>query len=255
MRNDFRLVTALVIFLILILLSSRNWPQKYKKLSFYNPLDVDRELPFPEAGQGSSICSLTALFGPYFALVLLLGIPALLGLTFGSILGLILIWIHCTKSQLDTFQHMILSRFMVGNSPHALLIVISLTQLGFATSEMFILKDIASIGFSLDPEHSNMFTISLALIGYLYVIDGGYGAIYRTDFVQYIFILVMCIALVTAVLHISSGKPQLLSPSVSFQICGQLSRVFHTKYCSVSLQQAYSPLHLLYLHQIFGKEY
>src|SRR5256885_16617631 len=55
-----------------------------------HPLDVD-EVPFPAAGQASTVFSLTALFGAYYAMFVILGVYALIGVAAGSIAGLFLI--------------------------------------------------------------------------------------------------------------------------------------------------------------------
>jgi len=55
------------------------------------PLDVDIGLPWPEAAQASSVFSLTALFGTYLSLAVLVGLSVLVGATFGSIGALIAI--------------------------------------------------------------------------------------------------------------------------------------------------------------------
>src|ERR1051325_2402189 len=62
------------------------------------PLDVDEGLWLPELAQSSTVFSLTALFGAYFAIASTLGLPALLGLAFGTVLGLFLdaYWINTT---------------------------------------------------------------------------------------------------------------------------------------------------------------
>ena len=66
-----------------------------------------------------------------------------------------------------------------------------LGQIGLATSELLILNDIAMSGFGLNLQYSTIFVISLALIAYIYCLVGGYLAVFRTDIVQFIFIIIM----------------------------------------------------------------
>lgn len=163
------------------------------------PLDQDIGLPFPEAGQGSAVFSLTALFTPYLALCILFGLPALIGLALGTATGLLGIRAVLSKNNgQETFQEFVGNKFLQHReSGMWLLIFISVTQLGFALSELLILREIAFTWLQMSQSYANLFAISLAVVGYLYCVDGGYQAVFRTDVVQFLLILLMCLALVT----------------------------------------------------------
>ena len=179
-------------FLILTMVVARNWLSPSIKLDYSNPLDIDARIPFPEAGQGSSIFSLTALFGPYLAMFLLLGLPSIIGMVIGSLLGLYKLRLFITKSDATSFHDLLCNVFDSKlKSNRVLLILIACTQIGFAASELLILRGISTIGFNMDHRSATIFVISLSLIAYFYSLDGGYLAVYRTDILQFIFILFM----------------------------------------------------------------
>lgn len=158
------------------------------------PLDVDEGLPLPEAGQASTVFSLTALFGAYFGIALVLGLPALSGLAFGTVLGLFLIryWVDRDKpKRFETFLFGILK----GNERNAVVyaLVISFVQCAYATSELLLLREIAKVALGLKAEQATLLAIGVGVIGYFYVLFGGYIAVFRTDVLQFLLVGVMAI--------------------------------------------------------------
>ena len=100
------LVVAVLLIssLLLVHLSLRARPMPKER-----PLDVDEGLPLPELCQSSTVFSLTALFGAYFGIALALGLPALIGLAFGTVLGLFLIQYWIDKKQPERFETFLFS--------------------------------------------------------------------------------------------------------------------------------------------------
>lgn len=161
------------------------------------PLNVDLRLPLPWAGYASSVFSLTALYGSYLGIYILLGSSALVGLALGSILGLVWLDRKISKTSETSFDQFLKSRrFSIGrvsNSAHFLLLRIML--IGLAVSELLIFRELSAFAFSMDPRHATIFVMAIALVCYLYCLIGGYGALFRTDIVQYILVLLMAFVL------------------------------------------------------------
>lgn len=159
------------------------------------PLNVDDGIPFPEAGQASSVFSLTALFGAYLTLVIVLGIPAGIGLAAGTVSGLAYIRFKLVKWEDPSFDSL-LARVLGDGSGTSLVmvVVISGTQLLLACSEFVLLEAIYTDIFGHKPSYALLFTSSVALIGYMYCLNGAYLAVFRTDIVQFGFLLIMLIA-------------------------------------------------------------
>lgn len=163
-------------------------------LSNERPLDVERGLPAPWASHASSVFSLTALFGAYFVIGLLLGLPSLIGLAIGSVLGLWFInrWISNAQQSFESF----LATRRPADLPFGsqlLWFLLIATQLGYACSELILLREIAITGLALSLRHATIFAVCVALVGYFYCLRGGYRAIFTTDLVQFLFMTVMCI--------------------------------------------------------------
>lgn len=159
------------------------------------PLDVDEGLPLPEAGQASTVFSLTALFGAYFGVASVLGVPALAGLAFGTVSGLFLIrfWIiRCKTKRFEPF----LFGLLEGKEKNAAIfaLVISLVQCAYAASELLILREIAKAALGLKSEQATFVAIGVATIGYFYVLFGGYMAVFRTDVLQFVLVGLMAVA-------------------------------------------------------------
>lgn len=184
------LLVILTTYLICLFLFVNIKTSKGRVLEYYL---LNDDLPFIAAGHGSSIFSLTALFGCYFAIMYLIGIYALIGLALGSVIGLILIQKKMLKSNEDTFHSFLRATFnSSGKSGLLFLSFIAFTQVFFAVSELLIIREILEFGLGVDSKYSTYFTIGLGLIGYIYCLQNGYLAIYKTDLLQYIAIMLMC---------------------------------------------------------------
>lgn len=158
------------------------------------PLDVD-EVPFPAAGQASTVFSLTALFGAYYGMFLVLGFYALLGLVVGSMLALLVIRtsvMHAPESRYEPYLYGRLTRL---SDPLPVILLLAVIQIFFGISELLILRRLLTSGFGMAAVHATLMAICIAGIGYLYCLIGGYNAVFRTDIVQLVFVLAMCIAL------------------------------------------------------------
>lgn len=165
------------------------------------PLDVDDGLPLPELAQSSTVFSLTALFGAYFAIASTLGLPALIGLAFGTVLGLFLDanWITRRYWNDETAEKRHFEGFLFrllkdkGTNAVSYTFVISAVQCAYAASELLILRELAKQALGLKSQHATLLAIIVALIGYFYVLFGGYRALFRTDVVQLVLVALMAI--------------------------------------------------------------
>ena len=156
------IATVLVASLLLVHFSIRGRP-----LPSARPLDVDEDLPLPEAGQASTVFSLTALFGAYLGVYVLLGTPAILGVATGTALGLHLVRLRIRESEESRFDSF-LARMLAparGNST-VLGASLGLIQCGFATSELLILRSIATDAFGLRSDHASALAVGLLVIAY-----------------------------------------------------------------------------------------
>ncbi len=88
---------------------------------------------------------------------------------------------------------------------NSLLIFLSATQLGYATSELLILGELARFAFGFHPDQAIVLVVAVSIVGYLYVLVGGYDGVYRTDIVQFGLVLLMASALLVSAL--SSAQP------------------------------------------------
>lgn len=178
------------------LVAARHFPSNRPIDRSRSPLDIDDGIPFPEAGQASSIFSLTALFGTYLGIGLMLGLSALLGLLAGSVVGLVVLQRTIASRGRQRFDFLLQSCFKKGRSHGAaLLAFIALTQALLVLSEMLILREISGEWLGISSSNATLFVFCLSLIAYLYCLDGGYLAVFRTDIIQFIFILVFGIIL------------------------------------------------------------
>lgn len=179
------------------------------------PLNVDEGLAFPEAGQGSTVFSLTALFGAYFGIFLVLGLPAALGLAVGTILALFLIRASIKKDSSPNFESFLLRRLDANSSNgKTIAALLSGTQLAYATSELLILQQISTISLGVHRHHATMIVIGLAVVAYIYVLIGGYDGVFRTDIVQFIFVLAMGISLFLLPILPSQVEPHMRSEAL-----------------------------------------
>lgn len=185
----------LITSLFLVHFSMRNRPMPVP-----HPLDVDEGLPLPEAGQASTLFSLTALFGAYLGIYLILGVPALLGLASGTAGGLLLVRNWLRAQNVDTFERA-LERFFGGSNQNGVFLGLLLIaiQCGLATSELLILREISRVGLGLRPEQATLIALALGTIGYFYVLLGGYTALFRTDVLQFVLVAAMGLVLLALV--------------------------------------------------------
>jgi hypothetical protein len=163
------------------------------------PLDVDENLPLPWLAQTSTVFSLTALFGGYFGVAVALGLPAVTGLACGTVLGLFAVrrWIVSTlraakQTRFEDFLSKILSGDPTNRSVYALGLIAC--QCLFATSELLILRELARVGLGLKAEQATLLAVGLAILGYFYMLHGGYMALFRTDVVQLLLVGFMAVA-------------------------------------------------------------
>lgn len=155
------------------------------------PLDVD-EVPFPVAGQASTVFSLTALFGAYYGMLIILGVWALMGLVAGTIVALIGIRHVTVNAGEERYEAFLFGR--LGRFSDTLPIVppFAVIQLLFAVSELLVLRKVLAVSFGVVPLHATLMATFVAIIGYTYSVTGGYNAIFRTDITQLVFVLIMC---------------------------------------------------------------
>lgn len=158
------------------------------------PLNVDRGLPLPEAGQASTVFSLTALFGAYLGIYLILGIPALTGIAFGTVTSLFTIRYWIQRSRCSSFEEFLVGILNGGaRNAGAFAIMVAAVQCAYATSELLLLREISRLLLGLSSEYATLLAIATGLIGYFYVLFGGYLAVYRTDIVQLLLVGAMAI--------------------------------------------------------------
>lgn len=193
----FALVVGLVLVIGLLFILSWRWKHPLKK----RPLDVEDNLPLPWLAQTSTVFSLTALFGAYLGVAVTLGLPALMGLAFGTVLGLFAVrhWIERTlgeinkkKKRFEDFLAAVLSPNKRHTTSYAL--VVSGIQCVFATSELLILRELAKAALGLKSEQATLLAIGVAIVGYFYVLLGGYLALFRTDVAQLGLVGLMAVA-------------------------------------------------------------
>ncbi len=170
------------------------------------PLNVDGGLPLPEVGQISSVFSLTALFGAYLGIYLLLGMPALFGLAAGTLSGLLLLRHWMLKRGTQSFEDFLASVVAASTSNGGFLaLALALTQCAYATSELLILKDLAHIALGIGTSSATLFAVATATIGYFYVVRGGYLALFRTDVLQFVFVASMGVLALIMLPHRQQG--------------------------------------------------
>jgi hypothetical protein len=156
------------------------------------PLDVDEGLPLPEAGQASTVFSLSGLFGAYFGIASVLGLPALAGLAFGTVIALFAIRYWIVSRQPNRFESFLFG-LLEGNERNAVVyaLLLSLVQCAFAGSELLILREVAKTALGLKSEQATLVAIGVAIIGYFYILLGGYVALFRTDVLQFLMVGMM----------------------------------------------------------------
>ena len=155
------------------------------------PLDVD-EVPFPVAGQASTVFSLTALFGAYYGMLVILGFWALAGLVAGTVLALVGIRNVTLTASENRYETFLFSRLRSLTDTLPIVAPFGVIQALFAVSELLVLRRVLEASFGIVPFHATLMATFVAIIGYTYSVTGGYNAIFRTDITQLIFVLVMC---------------------------------------------------------------
>ena len=191
------LVAALLIgSLLLVHFSVRAQPMPAQR-----PLDVDKGLPLPEAGQASTVFSLTALFGAYLGILLILGIPALIGVAFGTVISLFVIRGWIVNSRSHSFEDF-MQRVLDGDSGNSAVfaIVVSAVQCGYAASELLLLREVAQALLHVRSDYATLFAVCIGVIGYFYLLFGGYLALYRTDVLQLALVAIMATSFVAYLL-------------------------------------------------------
>lgn len=156
-----------------------------------HPLDVD-EVPFPVAGQASTVFSLTALFGAYYGMLIVLGFWALAGLVVGTIIGLIGIRQASLNTTAQRYEAFLFERLVRFSDTLPIIAPFATIQLLFAVSELLVLRRVLAASFGIVPFHATLIATFVAIVGYTYSVTGGYNAIFRTDITQLIFVLIMC---------------------------------------------------------------
>lgn len=186
-------ILAVSLLLVHFTLRSQPMPPKH-------PLNVDDHLWLPWLAQTSAVFSLTALFGGYFGIAVALGLPALAGLACGTVLGLFIVrhWINSTLGDSPderTFEYF-LSRILDGDKANrtAYVVFIAGALCAYAASELLILRELARVALGFKSEQATLLAIALAIVGYFYVLRGGYMALFRTDVVQLLQVSFMAIA-------------------------------------------------------------
>src|SRR6266436_137585 len=168
------------------------------------PLNVENNLPLPWLAQTSTVFSLTGLFGAYLGIAIMLGLPALLGLALGTVLGLFIVhqWIVRTLKKVKKVEteEPVFEDFLIAILPDNIIdgtvfaFAISGIQCLFATSELLILRELGKAGLGLSSEQATLLAIGVAILGYFYVLLGGYVALFRTDRIQLIVVCLTAVA-------------------------------------------------------------
>src|SRR5829696_8623633 len=151
------IVAATLIASLLLVHFSLQW----RPLPHSKPLDVDYGLPLPEVAQASTVFSLTALFGAYLGIYLLLGIPALLGLGVGTTAGLLVIRRWIGKRHPSTFEAYL--EAVLGDqqrNAEVLAFSLAIIQCGFAASELVILKNFVVSSLALTDAQANLMAVA-----------------------------------------------------------------------------------------------
>jgi Na+/proline symporter len=204
---------ALAVLLICSLLLA-HFSVRAQPLRRSRPLDVDAGLPLPEVSQASTVFSLTALFGAYFGIFVVLGLPALAGVGCGTVLSLFAIRHWISESDPNSFEEFLTRVFSDGNrNGVGLAVLLSLIQCCFAASELLILREISRVLLNLQPHQATLMAVAIVLVGYFYVLFGGYIAVFRTDILQFVFVAAMALAFSVYVIAVGhSGLLEKLLP-------------------------------------------
>ena len=183
---------ALFAFLLTLILVSIG-PIGDWRLSRSAPLDDD-DLPWAAVGYGSAAVSLNCLFGAYAAALLLVGLACFAGVVAGVVAALFTInWRLAQVSPRTGFQTL-LREMRFSDSllvDHLLWLLLVFCQLGLALSELILLTHMLATGLQLPRHQAIVGALAVACVGYYYCLFGGYRAVFRTDLLQFILILLM----------------------------------------------------------------
>ena len=171
---------------------------RHNPLKTYRPLDDD-DVPFPAAGQASTVFSLSVLFGCYAGIFLLVGAAAIVGVTAGTATALFLIYLTRGNHR-EGYESFLEERQRTLGDAGMLAYFVQLTQVGLAVSELVFLRVLLITAFDIAPGMATMITLGVAFIGYCYCLIGGYNAVFRTDILQLIMIGIMCGVLIYGLL-------------------------------------------------------
>jgi hypothetical protein len=197
------------LFLIGLMVLANFWSSK-RDFDDARPLDVDDDLPWPEAAQASSVFSLTALYTAYLSVGLLIGLPALAGVAIGTVLVLVRLRNAIERSGVQSFETFVETRLGTrdGHQPIALAYLLVAMQLGLAISEFVVLREVAVTGLGLLTRHALLLVLAVAVVAYYYCLIGGYRTLFRADVVQFLAVGIMCAILAyDALQRIRSGAP------------------------------------------------
>ncbi|HEX7152263.1 MAG TPA: hypothetical protein VF618_12315 [Thermoanaerobaculia bacterium] len=188
-------MTPLLVGLFLIgLMVLANFWSSARTFDEARPLDVDDDLPWPEAAQASSVFSLTALYTAYLSVALLIGLPALTGVAIGTVLVLVLLRRAIERSGATNFEQFVDARLgtQAGFQPIALAYLLVAMQLGLAISEFVVLREVAVAGLGMMQRHALLIVLAGAVVAYYYCLVGGYRTLFRADVVQFLAVGIMC---------------------------------------------------------------
>jgi Na+/proline symporter len=211
----------LFMFLAALILISTH-PRERWHLSSDDPLNEDN-LRWAAAGYGSASISLDCLFGAYSAMLLLIGRACFLGVATGVMTGLLVInWrmnnlypglnppsFQAVLYGLQVFDSPILNKFFW--------LLVAFCQVGLAVSELVLMNHVFLSGMGFPAAHAIAATLAIACVAYYYCLFGGYQAVYRTDALQYIFIILMGLAMLFAFLRQIAGPLQLAGLATALQ--------------------------------------
>lgn len=184
---------GLLLFMVVMLLVSIAPLNKWQ-LKKSSPLDDD-ELFWPAAGYGSASISLNALFGAYTAALVLVGTACFVGTVAGVLIALFVLNLKVPprRASRPSFQSFLygMTCFRSPVVNNLFLVLVAFSQAGLAVSEMVLLHHVFGSGLGLTYAQAFAASLLVACVAYYYCMIGGYKAVFRTDAVQYIFLILM----------------------------------------------------------------
>ncbi|TAK37270.1 MAG: hypothetical protein EPO30_10930 [Lysobacteraceae bacterium] len=73
-------------------------------------------------------------------------------------------------------------------------VIVSAVQCAYAASELLILREIGRALLDIRSDYATLLAVSVGIVGYFYVLFGGYLAVYRTDVLQFTLVAAMALA-------------------------------------------------------------